>query len=171
MPEMKIYLIGLPGSGKSTLGKELASTLNLTFVDLDLEIEGAAGKTIKTIFKESGESHFRKLEAETLTKWASGEEKFVMATGGGAPCFFNNMSLINKSGISIFLDVPVPEIIRRIHKTELSERPLLGKVQSDELTAHLHNLHRIRLPFYHHATFVFTGSKISAKDIAVKITA
>ncbi|MFM8739263.1 MAG: shikimate kinase, partial [Cytophagales bacterium] len=99
---MKIFLIGLPGSGKTTLGKQLAERLNIRFVDLDTEIEKSEGESIALIFKRFGEDHFRKAESTQLQKWANLNEDFVMATGGGAPCFFDNMEVMNQSGTTIF---------------------------------------------------------------------
>ena len=78
----KIFLIGLPGSGKTTLGKQLAALLKLQFVDLDRAIEKSAGMTVEEIFKASGESGFRQLEADELTMWCDRVDSFVMATGG-----------------------------------------------------------------------------------------
>ena len=88
---MKIYLIGLPGCGKSTLGKQLSQKLNIPFIDLDAQIEKEERMLIKEIFKLRGESTFRKIESHLLKKISEENEQFVMATGGGAPVFFDNM--------------------------------------------------------------------------------
>ena len=99
---MKIFLIGLPGSGKSTIGKSLALELSYPFIDLDLDIEKAEGRTIKQIFKQMHEGYFRQLESKALKKYCQSQDSFVMATGGGAPCFFDNMEQINQAGKSVF---------------------------------------------------------------------
>src|SRR6185503_20434689 len=100
---MKIFLLGLPGSGKTTLGKELSNALRLPFVDLDSEIERLEGKKISEIFAANGEEYFRNLESSELRKRCTSKGEFVMATGGGTPCFFDNMEWINRAGKSIFL--------------------------------------------------------------------
>src|SRR5438874_1229377 len=107
---MKIFLIGMPGSGKTTTGKLLAEKLKLTFVDLDMEIEKSEGRSINQIFEKRKENYFREVESMILKKFCSSSESFVMSTGGGAPCFFNNIKQMNDSGKTIFLDVPAKEI-------------------------------------------------------------
>src|SRR5689334_5487844 len=102
---MKIFLIGLPGSGKSTLGKDLADALLVDFVDLDVEIEKQENKIVQDIFREKGEDYFRQVESSVLKVWAASSKSFVMSTGGGAPCFYGGIDVINESGISIFLNV------------------------------------------------------------------
>jgi shikimate kinase len=120
---LKIFLVGMPGAGKSTLGRPLAEALLLPFVDQDKEIERRAGKTVQAIFAEDGEAHFRVLESEVLKHWAAIDMNFVMATGGGAPCFHDGMAVINEVGISVFLDVPVEELLSRTATDK--GRPLL----------------------------------------------
>src|SRR5260221_14675660 len=116
---MKIFLIGLPGSGKTTLGKLLAGKLKLPFIDLDIEIEKSERQTINQIFENRKENYFREVESTMLKEFCNSSESFVMSTGGGAPCFHNNMSLMNNSGKTIFLDVPAKEIGYRLELTGL----------------------------------------------------
>lgn len=113
----------MPGSGKSTLGKQLAESLQLPFVDLDAEIEKKESRSIKNIFSENGEVFFRLTESQTLRAWADSEKSFVMATGGGAPCFHQGIDTINATGTSIFLDVSIDELINRVGVD--TSRPLL----------------------------------------------
>lgn len=129
---MLIFLLGMMGSGKTTLGKELAEKLNYSFVDLDAFIEEKEGKTIAEIFAQQGQQGFRKLEHQALQTIVTNYKQAVVATGGGAPCFFNNIQLMNQAGETIFLDVPIKMLAQRLSQSDLSTRPLLaGKTQSE----------------------------------------
>ncbi|MFM8744852.1 MAG: shikimate kinase [Cytophagales bacterium] len=161
---MKIFLIGLPGSGKTTLGKQLAERLNIRFVDLDTEIEKSEGESIALIFKRFGEDHFRKAESTQLQKWANLNEDFVMATGGGAPCFFDNMEVMNQSGTTIFLDVPAKEIAKRISGQSVN-RPLLLNLSFEELKDKIEFLRSQRKPFYRIAKHTCKGDAITLADL------
>lgn len=149
---MKIFLIGMPGSGKSTIGKRLAEKLRMPFIDLDTEIEKREGKPVKDIFTENGEAYFRELESETLNDFALSGQTFVMATGGGAPCFHGGIDIINAHGISIFLDVPIEEIISRIENQK--DRPLLLSTSKVELTEKLITTRNGRLTCYQQASVI-----------------
>jgi shikimate kinase len=162
---MKIFLIGLPGCGKSTLGKQLAEKLKVPFVDLDSEIEKSLGIPIKDIFKKYGETFFRKEESEQLHKFGEGVEDFVMATGGGVPVFFDNMKFMNQYGRTVFLDVPASEIAQRIRKTKLDERPLLGSTHPEELKDQIEFLRSQRISFYQQAHIRLVNETIQLSDI------
>ncbi len=166
---MKIFLLGLPGSGKTTLGKELAEALELPFIDLDIEIEKEEKITISDIFRQKKEDYFRHVEAAQLKKWCTEKKDFVMATGGGAPVFFDNISVINNAGKSIFLDVPAREITKRIMSSSVSERPLFAKTHPESLKDQIEFMRSQRISFYRQAHLTFTGSAIAAEDILEKI--
>lgn len=155
---MKIFLVGMPGSGKTTLGNTLASHLMVDFVDLDSEIEKAEQKIIAEIFREKGEDYFRLLEARLLRAWAAGSHSFVMATGGGAPCFHNGMDIINQYGISIFLDFPVSVLIDRVKNNQ--ERPLLLTPDETQLRAKLERMRADRLNCYRKAKIVLENPTV-----------
>ena len=166
---MKIFLLGLPGSGKTTLGKELSELRRVDFVDLDLEIEKQAAKKIKEIFSDQGEDRFRELESAELKKWCTSQGGFVMATGGGTPCFFDNMEWIRKSGTSIFLDVPVRVLAERMKRTALAERPLLGRVREEEVLDQIQRLRSERIHFYQRATITISGEGLTAQEIIKRL--
>jgi shikimate kinase len=161
---MKIYLIGLPGSGKTTLGKQLAAQLKIDFVDLDTEIEKSEKRAIAVIFKEAGEDYFRSSEATELRKWSRAQNNFVMATGGGAPCFFDNLELMNQTGTTIFLDVPAKEIAKRISSQSVT-RPLLLDLNFEQLKDKIEFLRSQRKPFYRKAKVIVKGSSIQISDV------
>jgi shikimate kinase len=161
---MKIFLIGLPGSGKTSLGKELARAMQLPFVDLDKEIEKEEGRSIKVIFKDLKEPYFRAVEARVLKHWCEEEYDFVMATGGGAACFFDNMQRMNNSGKTIFLDVPAREIARRMSLSKLEERPLLNSSGIDGVKDQIEFLRSGRISFYRQAHLTLTGESISTRQ-------
>ena len=142
--KQKIYLIGLPGTGKSYFGKILAEATGLEFADLDKIIEENEGRTISTIFETDGEDYFRKVEAKLLRNF-SAKDEFILATGGGSPCFHDGISFMNEKGITIYLTQDRETLIERISRK--SHRPLMqGDVENriDELL-------RIRSQFYDQA--------------------
>ncbi len=149
-----IFLIGLPSSGKSTLGKKLARLLNYRFVDMDKLIEKDQNMTIQEIFSQKGESYFREVESRILKNTIE-NRRVVVATGGGAPCFFDNMDFIKKSGISIFLDVHPSKLARRIQHHGKDDRPLLSGAAS--LEKELEQKYHQRLPFYSRADYTLSG--------------
>src|SRR3982750_1343717 len=102
---MLVYVIGFMGCGKSKLGKQLAKKLNHEFIDFDELIEEQSGKKISEIFKDDGQPAFRNLETEIL-KRVSALNDIVVSTGGGTPCFNDNMKLMNASGITVYLRMP-----------------------------------------------------------------
>lgn len=133
---MKIFLIGLSGVGKSTFGKELSELTNSLFIDLDSEIEKSEKNTIDLIFKNKGENHFRKLESHHL-KSLSVEPDFVMATGGGTPCFYDNLDWMLQNGIVLYLVLPISDIVSQLNNSY--QRPLLGGANKVELRNKLEN--------------------------------
>ncbi|MGQ1787301.1 MULTISPECIES: shikimate kinase [unclassified Saccharicrinis] len=128
----RVYLIGFMGSGKSTLGRWLANAMEgWTFLDLDHFIENKYHKTIPQIFEEKGEDGFRQIEASCLGE-ISCFEKVIVGAGGGTPCFFNNMEVMNNTGLSIYLQL-TPQVIYNRLQTSKSQRPLIKGKKGDEL--------------------------------------
>ena len=140
----KFFIVGMPASGKSRLGKYISSITNLIFLDLDNEIEKKLDTRVKDIFKINGENFFRKIETKILKEIIENKNNFILATGGGTPCFNENMSLINKSGISIFIDVKREILHERISRND--KRPLLNGTFS--LDMKLSDLYKERIDYY-----------------------
>lgn len=166
---MKVFLIGLPGSGKSTLGKQLANSLLIPFIDLDIAIEKSEKRKISEIFKESGEDYFRKIESEILIKWIQSDTDYIMATGGGTPCFYTNMQEMNKAGATIFLDVSPMEIAHRIHSSKNQSRPLFDKMNFDVLKDQIEILRTRRISFYKTAKKIIADKNISSSQVLALI--
>lgn len=163
---MKIFLIGMPGSGKSTIGKQLAIHLDLPFIDLDKEIERETGQKIRFIFQEKGEAYFRELERDTLHKLIHEHLSFVMATGGGAPCFYDNLRQMKEVGITVFLNVSPAAIARRMSKKGVKKRPLLSGMDQDNLEKEFAAKFQHRMPFYQQARYEIKEGHIDASYIA-----
>lgn len=151
---MLIYLIGMPACGKTTLGKILATQLQYDFLDLDIWICQNEGKTIAEIFENQGEAYFRKLENQYLHSLNS-NQNLVIATGGGTPCFFDNINFINQSGLSIFLDVHLSIILDRMLIAEGQIRPMFHGKLNAALEEFLENLWQKRKAYYLQAKLTF----------------
>jgi shikimate kinase len=152
-----IYLVGMPSSGKSTLGKELAKNIGYSFMDMDKLIETREQKTVSEIFSNFGETHFREIEKKTLRGFQA-DQSMVIATGGGVPCFNDNMEFIKENGVSIFLNVDVNDLATRLYKAQGNNRPLLDKSQSEEVViATIKKTFEERLPFYQQADIQVDG--------------
>ena len=167
---MNLYLIGMPGSGKTTLGGTLAAHYALPFLDLDAEIVARAGQVIPAIFLQYGEAHFRRLETEALREIVARPGPLVLATGGGAPCFHDNLDTLNATGFTLWLDVPVPILAARLATAaETASRPLLAaagpteKWISETLAA--------RMQFYRQARLRCTATTGPAATVVAQLAA
>jgi shikimate kinase len=160
---LKIVLIGLPGSGKSTFGKSLALTLKLPYYDLDQLIEEHFEIKIPDIFSNFGEGKFREWETETLARILKQDGSFVLASGGGCPCFNDNMELINELGVSVYLDVPIEEIALRLSGAKVQNRPMFRELDAGEMTLKLKSLLSQREFFYDQAKIKLSGEDFSAE--------
>ncbi|MCJ7465906.1 MAG: shikimate kinase [Maribacter sp.] len=131
---MKIVLLGYMGSGKSTIGRLLGSDLNLDFIDLDTYIETYEHEKIPAIFNQRGELYFRKKEHIYLNDILLEKQNFVMATGGGTPCYSGNMALItNNTTASFYLKLSVKGLVDRLIK-EKADRPLIKNIPDTDMS-------------------------------------
>ena len=120
------FLVGFMGAGKTTLGSKVAERLALPFFDLDAHIELDAGISIREIFEAEGERGFRERETNMLRKLIATGPDGVMATGGGAFTLEENRTIMSEVGVSVWLDVPIDEIVTRGASMDVAERPLWG---------------------------------------------
>lgn len=141
---MRIFLLGFMGCGKSRIGSDLAPLMNFRFFDMDEIIERRAHATVQEIFTLHGEAYFRSLESEVL-KEAAGTENVVVATGGGTPIQKVNLDLMQRSGLTVWLNTPFAISSARISGGERRARPLLGELKSDL------QLYNQRVPIYREA--------------------
>jgi shikimate kinase len=141
-----IYLVGMMGAGKSYWATQIALALDLPFIDLDASIETITGLSVSDIFSKHGEQYFRKQEREALLQ-TSTHKPVIVATGGGTPCFYENMQWMKKNGITIWLDSTIPTMIKRLQKDN-SVRPLLKDVAPEKFATYLESILEARLPFY-----------------------
>lgn len=160
---LKVVLVGLPGSGKSTFGRQLAHELKFPYLDLDYQIEEKARLKIPEIFSMHGEGKFRELETEMLVELLDRDASFVLATGGGAPCFNENMDLINQKSISVYLDVPLDTISERLTVSKVHNRPMFLNLDQGEITLKLKSLFAQREFFYNQAKIKLSGDDFSAQ--------
>lgn len=156
-----IFLIGFMGCGKTTLGRKLASRLGYEFIDLDHVLEAQADMTIAEYFSSFGEDAFRKLESEVL-KHTKYPEHAVISTGGGLPCFFDNMEWINAHGRSLYIQLSPKTLADRLEHEKIS-RPLLRDKHGDVLIAFIGEKLLEREPFYNQATVIANGLSLNAE--------
>ena len=164
---MRIYLIGYMGCGKSTLGKKLARHAGLQFVDMDHYIEKRNCKTVPQIFAEEGEAEFRKKERKALEELSEFSD-VVIATGGGAPCFFDNVELMNRTGKTIYLNINPKILAERLMKSK-TERPLIKGKSKEELVRFIDETLKRRNEFYTQAHYQITRPDIDLKEVMAMI--
>lgn len=151
------------GSGKTTIGHRLARQLGYAFMDQDDLIEELAEKKIPEIFESEGEAGFRKQERQAIQNLIK-QTNLVVATGGGAPCFFNNMQVYNENGITIYLKLPPKALAMRL-KDSSTERPLIKNKSEEELINYIEQTLQEREKYYQQATFVIEGINLRVEDI------
>jgi shikimate kinase len=167
---MKIFLIGFMASGKTTVGKELATAMGYDFLDLDEYIEKKHKKTIKQLFELQGEGYFRLIESEALREVAAIDGNFVIASGGGTSCFYNSVDFMNKEGVTIYLKMEVAELVARLINSK-NDRPLLWGKNKQELTDYILRVLDERKKYYEKAKITVNAADLNPAQLAETIKA
>jgi len=164
---MIVYLTGFMGSGKTTTGRKLAALAGVRFVDIDTETEKNEGKSISRIFSEEGEEHFRKAEYDALRR-VDMTDGVVIATGGGTPCYADNMDYMNKTGITVYLKMTPAALASRLEYAMVS-RPLIAGLRGESLLTYISDKINEREPYYLRSQIIFEGLNADAKMLLEKI--
>lgn len=158
----RIFLIGYMGAGKTTAGRELAKELELDFIDLDHFIQARYQKTVNQLFQEVGEDEFRNIERNML-KEVGEFENVVISSGGGTPCFFDNIEYMNQSGITIYLKATPEALSSRLNLCK-DKRPLIKDKDEDELYKFVLASLAKREPFYSKAKIIFETEELVTRE-------
>jgi shikimate kinase len=162
---VKIFLIGFMGAGKTSKGRALSRKLGIRFADMDQLIEEEEGMSVQDIFSSKGEEWFRNKETEVLHMLGEIEEDMVVSTGGGVPCFNNNLEYINSRGVSIYLRMTADALATRLSGIEKNTRPLLKGKSRDELLEYITLKLNEREPFYLRSKHIIQAEKLKIEDI------
>jgi shikimate kinase len=156
---MLIFLNGFMGVGKTYWGKQWAAENNFSFIDLDEAIEKKHGRTVATIFEQEGEQFFRNEETAVLQGF-SGRTNTIVACGGGTCAFNDNLSLMQRIGVTVFLKDDLENIVARL-TNEIAKRPVLAKLKMDNLQEAIGTLYNTRLPFYQQCAITILVTEIN----------
>ena len=156
------------GSGKTHWGRVLSEKLGILFFDLDEQVTEHAGKSIPEIFAEQGEEQFRMLEKDVLHIITESHESFVMACGGGSPCYFNNIEYMNQSGTTVWINVPLETLFERL-VLEKGKRPLIKNLSDDKLKRFINKKFSDRRIYYEQATVSIDEEPIQLEKLIEKI--
>ncbi|MGK6353017.1 shikimate kinase [Parapedobacter sp. DT-150] len=159
------FLVGFMGSGKTTWGRKLANKTDRVFIDLDEEIEKEAGTSIADYFRLHGEASFRKLERRVL-KQLPLDRPAVVSTGGGTPCYVDNMSWMNKTGVTIYFQLPPKALWDRLMQTDIASRPALRGLSGEELLDYITTKLAEREPYYQQAQHVVNQLTLDLNKLA-----
>ena len=150
-----IFLVGMPGAGKSTIGRKLSQALDRPFLDLDDILEEKEGRPIREIFSTQGETYFRQAEASALREITGQASGSIIATGGGAPCFYGNMDFMNQQGTTIYLKTPVNVLVDRLTGQGREQRPLVAGKSAEQINHFITETLTTRMQFYEAAQITY----------------
>jgi shikimate kinase len=165
---MKIFLIGFMGSGKTHWGQLLSQKLGIPFFDMDQQVVSHEGKSIVEIFSENGEEYFRMLEKDVLHIITESHDKFVMACGGGSPCYFNNIDYMNQSGTTVWINTPADTLFQRLIR-EKESRPLLKGLTDKQLKNYISKKFADRRIYYEQTDVVIDEEPVQLEKLVEKI--
>jgi len=165
---MLIYLIGLPGSGKSTIGKTLAQKLKYAYFDMDDVICVQEKKTIEELFADKGENYFRELEHSVLHDTFE-LKNTIISTGGGVPCYFDNMVEMKKHGLTIFINPTPDELTNRLFGQGGENRPMLKGKSHKQVLDFIEAKYKERAPYYEQAKLIFSTNKLKPEDLLARL--
>ncbi len=165
---MKIFLIGFMGAGKSHWGRELSQKLDIPFFDLDEQITSHEGKPINEIFAREGEEYFRLLEKDTLHIITESHDSFVMACGGGTPCYFTNIEYMNQAGTTVWINTATDTLFTRL-MAEKDTRPLIRDLDSDQLKNFIGKKYADRRIYYEQADVIMDEEPLQLDKLIEKI--
>lgn len=155
---IRLFLVGFMGAGKTTLGRALARELGVELIDMDSYLTSRFHTTVPQLFAERGEDGFRRLERSVLHEVGEFED-VIIATGGGVPCFFDNMDYMNAQGTTVWLQAS-PEVLHTRLTISHSQRPLVDGMTADELTAYIAQALASRGPHYAKAAYTFAADQL-----------
>ncbi len=161
---MIVFLIGFMGCGKTTAGKKLAKKLSYTFLDLDKEIEKQEQTSIVKIFESKGEDYFRKLEHQFLKDFNL-KKNTVVSCGGGTPCFFNNMEMMNNIGYTVYIQMTAEALFSRLKQAKTT-RPLLQNMNDEALMLYINDKLNERESVYRLSNISVNGINLNVDDLA-----
>lgn len=156
------------GAGKTHWGRLLSEKLGIRFFDLDEQITEHAGKSIPEIFATEGEEHFRLMEKEVLYIITESHESFVMACGGGSPCYFNNIEYMNQSGTTVWINTPLDILFRRL-VLEKEKRPLIKQLSEEQLKSFISKKFADRKIYYEQANVTVDEEPVQLEQLIEKI--
>ena len=162
---MKVFLIGVMASGKTTVGKELSRALGFKFVDLDEYIETKHGRTVEQIFEVKGEAHFRIIEQEALKEVSAFDGDFVISSGGGTSCFYGSIDYMNSTGMTVYLRMEVASLLARLLNSK-NDRPLLLGKDKEEFSNYIIRVLDERKKFYEKAKVIVDADSLNPADLA-----
>ncbi len=165
---MRIYLIGFMGVGKTHWGRILSNRLGLPFYDLDEIVVQEEGRSINEIFETEGEEYFRTKEKDVLRQFSEENDSMLLSCGGGAPCFFNNISFMNQMGVTVWLNTPFEILLGRLRQGK-EKRPLLKDLDDEALKAYILKKNADRRIYYEQAKVIVDDRVIDIEKLIKQI--